>query len=219
MHRVLETHELCVESAQLTSPALAHSPPRVLCRSRSDGTVQYLTKGDNNRVDDRGLYAWGQRWLTRDEIVGRARWCVSARRPAQLAHSRRHTPPPPSTGACRIWAWSRFCSMTTPGSSLCFWASWACSCSHPGSSEVASATRANPRRQTASSMKSLGKTPLRSYPAEHVGRLTAGWLELQAHTCRPVGALCLSETLAFDVTQQFITCRRPPHWTWTPPHL
>lgn len=79
VHRVLETHELCVERAQLTSPALAHSPPRVLCRSRSDGTVQYLTKGDNNRVDDRGLYAWGQRWLTRDEIVGRARWCVSAR--------------------------------------------------------------------------------------------------------------------------------------------
>ncbi|CAE7891512.1 SEC11C [Symbiodinium sp. KB8] len=52
VHRVLETHEL------------------------SDGTVQYLTKGDNNRVDDRGLYAWGQRWLTRDEIVGRARWSV-----------------------------------------------------------------------------------------------------------------------------------------------
>jgi signal peptidase len=32
---------------------------------KEDGTVKFLTKGDNNSVDDRGLYAPGQYWLTR----------------------------------------------------------------------------------------------------------------------------------------------------------
>jgi signal peptidase len=36
------------------------------------GEVDLLTKGDNNRVDDRGLYAPGQLWLSRDDILGRA---------------------------------------------------------------------------------------------------------------------------------------------------
>ena len=40
---------------------------------REDGTAKFLTKGDNNQVNDRGLYAPGQLWLTKSEIVGRAR--------------------------------------------------------------------------------------------------------------------------------------------------
>jgi len=36
-----------------------------------------LTKGDNNFVNDRGLYAQGdnqnQRWLKREDVLGRAR--------------------------------------------------------------------------------------------------------------------------------------------------
>ena len=40
---------------------------------QEDGTVTFLTKGDNNSVDDRGLYAPGQLWLTKKDIVGRAR--------------------------------------------------------------------------------------------------------------------------------------------------
>ena len=36
------------------------------------GDVDYLTKGDNNNIDDRNLYATGQLWLSRGEIVGRA---------------------------------------------------------------------------------------------------------------------------------------------------
>jgi signal peptidase I len=32
--------------------------------------VELLTKGDNNRVDDRGLYAPGQLWLERSDILG-----------------------------------------------------------------------------------------------------------------------------------------------------
>jgi signal peptidase I len=34
--------------------------------------VELLTKGDNNRVDDRGLYAPGQLWLQREDILGKA---------------------------------------------------------------------------------------------------------------------------------------------------
>lgn len=43
------------------------------CTLRDNGTVKFLTKGDNNSVDDRGLYAPGQLWLTKKDIVGRAR--------------------------------------------------------------------------------------------------------------------------------------------------
>ena len=45
-----------------------------LCRE--DGTMKFLTKGDNNLVDDRGLYAPGQLWLERKDVVGRARGFV-----------------------------------------------------------------------------------------------------------------------------------------------
>lgn len=41
--------------------------------SREDGKVKFLTKGDNNSVDDRGLYAPGQLWLEKKDVVGRAR--------------------------------------------------------------------------------------------------------------------------------------------------
>ncbi|KAF2072001.1 hypothetical protein CYY_006690 [Polysphondylium violaceum] len=40
---------------------------------KSNGLVDILTKGDNNPVDDRGLYAEGQLWLNRNHIIGRAR--------------------------------------------------------------------------------------------------------------------------------------------------
>ena len=38
--------------------------------------MKLLTKGDNNSVDDRGLYAPGQLWIRRNEVVGRARGLV-----------------------------------------------------------------------------------------------------------------------------------------------
>lgn len=43
---------------------------------KQDGSVKILTKGDNNSVDDRGLYAPGQLWLEKKDIVGRARGFV-----------------------------------------------------------------------------------------------------------------------------------------------
>ncbi|PON88980.1 hypothetical protein TorRG33x02_152090, partial [Trema orientale] len=36
------------------------------------GEVNVLTKGDNNEIDDRMLYAQGQKWLQRHHIMGRA---------------------------------------------------------------------------------------------------------------------------------------------------
>lgn len=48
VHRILEVHEA------------------------EDGEVEVLTKGDNNAWDDLSLYAPGQRWLKRSDIVGRA---------------------------------------------------------------------------------------------------------------------------------------------------
>ncbi|KAH9514992.1 Signal peptidase complex catalytic subunit S11A [Bulinus truncatus] len=49
VHRVLKVHE------------------------KENGTIRFLTKGDNNSVDDRGLYAKGQLWLEKKDVVGRAK--------------------------------------------------------------------------------------------------------------------------------------------------
>ena len=43
-----------------------------LHESRSSGKVDLLTKGDNNDVDDLGLYPRGVWWLHRENIIGRA---------------------------------------------------------------------------------------------------------------------------------------------------
>mmetsp|Transcript_66123 Transcript_66123/g.166760 ORF Transcript_66123/g.166760 Transcript_66123/m.166760 type:complete len:183 (+) Transcript_66123:183-731(+) len=39
---------------------------------KPDGTVSLLTKGDNNQVDDRGLYSHRQLFIGRKEVMGRA---------------------------------------------------------------------------------------------------------------------------------------------------
>jgi len=50
---------------------------RVLrAHEKKNGTIKFLTKGDNNEVDDRGLYAPGQKWLEKGDVVGRARGFV-----------------------------------------------------------------------------------------------------------------------------------------------
>ena len=48
VHRVLKVHE------------------------NADGEVSLLTKGDNNRIDDRSLYSPGQLWLSREDVLGKA---------------------------------------------------------------------------------------------------------------------------------------------------
>jgi len=38
---------------------------------RKSGKFRYLTKGDNNPVDDRGLYPKGQLWIEQKHVLGR----------------------------------------------------------------------------------------------------------------------------------------------------
>ena len=102
VHRVLKVHNLCVRwllllllkrnaraslSLSLSLPpslppcspgnplslslSLSLPPPTPTAR-REGGDVDYLTKGDNNLVDDRGLYKPGQQWLKRKDVLGRA---------------------------------------------------------------------------------------------------------------------------------------------------
>ena len=49
VHRILEVHEPVNNASQ----------------------ISYLTKGDNNAVDDRGLYNPGQLWIHPQDITGR----------------------------------------------------------------------------------------------------------------------------------------------------
>jgi signal peptidase I len=83
VHRVMKVHEkedgkvrksdlfLSINTEDLvinhTAANYADSP------SIKSNQIEVLTKGDNNRVDDRGLYAPGQLWLQREDILGRAK--------------------------------------------------------------------------------------------------------------------------------------------------
>uniref|UniRef100_A0A3Q2HX04 Uncharacterized protein n=1 Tax=Equus caballus TaxID=9796 RepID=A0A3Q2HX04_HORSE len=40
---------------------------------KDNGDTKFLTKGDNNAVDDRGLYKEGQNWLEKKVVEGRVR--------------------------------------------------------------------------------------------------------------------------------------------------
>ena len=53
------------------------------------GEVDLLTKGDNNAVDDRGLYAASQSWINKEHVIGRAKGYLPyvRRRPAS-SHAR-----------------------------------------------------------------------------------------------------------------------------------
>ena len=40
---------------------------------KESGEIDMLTKGDNNQVDDRGLYAASQSYIKKENIIGRAK--------------------------------------------------------------------------------------------------------------------------------------------------
>uniref|UniRef100_A0A8C2VKR6 Signal peptidase complex catalytic subunit SEC11 n=1 Tax=Chinchilla lanigera TaxID=34839 RepID=A0A8C2VKR6_CHILA len=63
VHRVLKIHENPLEG-------------NVYSIFLQNGHIKFLTKGDNNAVDDRGLYKQGQHWLEKKDVVGRARGFV-----------------------------------------------------------------------------------------------------------------------------------------------
>lgn len=72
VHRVLKVHEKYNSICSITCNWWFFGN-NFLIPFRNNGTVKFLTKGDNNSVDDRGLYAPGQLWLTKNDVVGRAR--------------------------------------------------------------------------------------------------------------------------------------------------
>jgi hypothetical protein len=44
---------------------------------RTDGYIKFLTKGDDNPIDDRALYSPGQLWLERKDIIGNVKGYAS----------------------------------------------------------------------------------------------------------------------------------------------
>lgn len=74
VHRVIKIHEK-YEQRQIICD-LVLKIDQLICfvfNFRSNGDVKFLTKGDNNQVDDRSLYAPGQLWLEKSDMVGRAK--------------------------------------------------------------------------------------------------------------------------------------------------
>ncbi|XP_074901878.1 signal peptidase complex catalytic subunit SEC11A isoform X1 [Buteo buteo] len=98
VHRVLKIHEKLKSPGLLflvwkwfqTLLSISEPLPVLLSISKKDvggaelhrafkmqnGDIKFLTKGDNNAVDDRGLYKRGQHWLEKKDVVGRARGFV-----------------------------------------------------------------------------------------------------------------------------------------------
>ena len=64
VHRVIELHDQYV----FRSLGVV-----ILINSARSGKQYILTKGDNNQVDDRGLYNPGQMWINREDVVGRVK--------------------------------------------------------------------------------------------------------------------------------------------------
>ncbi|KAK8726128.1 hypothetical protein OTU49_010384 [Cherax quadricarinatus] len=73
-HEPIRAGEIVVFKVEGRDIPIVHRVMKV--HEKEDGTVKFLTKGDNNNVDDRGLYANGQAWLNRKDVVGRARGYV-----------------------------------------------------------------------------------------------------------------------------------------------
>ena len=69
VHRVMNAH---TEYERSTADQIdIYNFANLLWISRKTGEQVILTKGDNNSVDDRGLYNRGQLWIVPDDILGR----------------------------------------------------------------------------------------------------------------------------------------------------
>lgn len=67
VHRVVQTHTGTPNDTFGSSPS-------------EDGSQTFLTKGDNNEIDDVGLYRGPERLQGKD-VVGKVRWCVFSASP------------------------------------------------------------------------------------------------------------------------------------------
>jgi len=74
-------------------------------------SLEFLTKGDNNQVDDRGLYGSGMKWLQPKNIIGRVRAClpyVGACMQAPALARPSHLSPLSLSLSRSVQEWSRF---------------------------------------------------------------------------------------------------------------
>lgn len=69
----LRVGEIVVFKIEGRDIPIVHRVLRLHDKKDANNTVKFITKGDNNSVDDRSLYAQGQLWLTPKDVVGRAR--------------------------------------------------------------------------------------------------------------------------------------------------
>jgi hypothetical protein len=80
----IEIFQSYIESLSFMTSKTAHFPLQCLKYFANDifgsrniraktGKQFLLTKGDNNNVDDRGLYNARQMWINREHVVGRVR--------------------------------------------------------------------------------------------------------------------------------------------------
>ncbi|XP_058798550.1 signal peptidase complex catalytic subunit SEC11C isoform X2 [Phymastichus coffea] len=69
----IKVGEIVVFKVEGRDIPIVHRVMKLHVKADGNNTVKFLTKGDNNSVDDRGLYARGQLWLTQNDVVGRAR--------------------------------------------------------------------------------------------------------------------------------------------------
>ncbi|KAJ1965997.1 Signal peptidase complex catalytic subunit [Dipsacomyces acuminosporus] len=74
-HTPIEVGEVVVYKLKDKPIPIVHRVMKVHTETKN-GKQYLLTKGDNNLVDDRGLYNPGQLWIQRDEIIGRVKGFV-----------------------------------------------------------------------------------------------------------------------------------------------
>ena len=67
-HHQIRVGQIAVFNLEGRDIPIVHSVLKL--HEDKDGSVRFLTKGDNNSVDDRGLYSPGQLWLKRKDVVG-----------------------------------------------------------------------------------------------------------------------------------------------------
>ena len=72
VHRILRTHDLSTAPESYSEDAVTRLDDGRLVDVDGNPLQELLTKGDNNRRDDRSLYAKGQDWLHRDHVIGKA---------------------------------------------------------------------------------------------------------------------------------------------------
>ncbi|KAI8058214.1 Sec11-like 1, isoform CRA_e [Syncephalis plumigaleata] len=68
----IAVNDICVFKIEDREIPIVHRVLRVH-NNRKTGEQYLLTKGDNNPVDDRGLYNPGQDWVRKKEVVGRVK--------------------------------------------------------------------------------------------------------------------------------------------------